>query len=487
MPQLFTEAFFTTVKRLHIADNKLPSKSEQVMLERTLGDTSVHYVNFKPFRKKPHFPRAHSVHVFPEFGPAIAVKTLGSGSFAKTKLFVNGKGRTFVVKSISLIKKSAYSVDETVPRPGTQTLYENELAAGEILGFHTGGMTGQYPDNGYSLHKLKPKYYLFSEYRGEKDLLDHLDQDDYFHFQDLIQIFLDVALDIQKLHRRGWVHRDVKLENILYNGKNARLGDPGMAEKDHIYRFNYGTQSHLPPELAPCSSNKSFAGSYPNKAHDIYSLGFTIDRMLNFINFFVGSCHTDGELFELESLVAEMMSPAYSRRPNINYVIQALKRILEPPSLDNRKAFAITQLENYAPKRASMHNPRSWVPTYLLSAHANQNSALINELISVLRNMTNEEDAKDKILLTLDKHINDTVKPNLAHYVNKTGLGKTTMCLLHAYTALASRSEILMLRSVFKRTYELRHPNIYQAVTEALGMESARDITLLESAMRFGV
>lgn len=487
MPQLFTEAFFTTVKRLHIADNKLPSEDEQAMLERTLADSKAHYVNFKPFRKKPHFPRAHSVHAFPGYGPAMAVKTLGSGTFGKTKLFVNGEGRTFVVKSISLIKQPIYSAHETVQRPGTQKLYANELAAGKILGFHTGGMTGQYPDNGYSVHKFKQKYYLFSQYRGERDLFDTLDAVPYFHFHDLVKIFLDVALDVQQLHDNGWVHHDIKPDNVLYNGKKARLGDPGMAEKKDVFRFNYGAFQYLPPELTCRAEVDAFSSNYPNTAHDIYSLGMMMNKMLEDIGFFPGSSHTEGNLFDLESLICEMTSPNYSTRPPINYVIQFLKRLLPAPDLDTRKHMAIAQLEGYAPKTSSIRNMRSLVPGCFLSAHINQNSALVSELFANLRTAQGIDDARDLITRAIEKHITDTVKPNLAHYVNKRGLGRTTMCLLHAYTAFATREEILALRRVFKQTFGITHPNTYQAVTEALGMESAREKTVLERLVRLGV
>ncbi len=92
----------------------------------------------------------------------------------------------------------------------------------------------------------------------------------------LHRIIEQAASALAYMHDKGWVHRDVKPENILYNKSGeVRLIDYALAKKvstGFLKMFSgkvprEGTRTYISPEQIRCES--------PAPSSDIYSLGIT--------------------------------------------------------------------------------------------------------------------------------------------------------------------------------------------------------------------
>jgi len=87
-------------------------------------------------------------------------------------------------------------------------------------------------------------------------------------------IVLDIARALVYLHGKGLIHRDVKLENILFVKGKARLGDVGTLKRsrmDIIWHTGTQTVEYAAPEMF-----RDKVG----KPSDMYSLGISAYRLL---------------------------------------------------------------------------------------------------------------------------------------------------------------------------------------------------------------
>lgn len=138
---------------------------------------------------------------------------------------------------------------------------------------------------------VENKSYLFYELANQGDALRiqdelfHVARTSYTQYQtDSLDVARQMTSAVAALHRAGTTHRDIKLENFLYDRKptdsaseeqpsakrTIRVGDfSGFfpAAKDKTFAGDY-TERYLPPEL--------FDGEYNAKAHDAFSLGLTL-------------------------------------------------------------------------------------------------------------------------------------------------------------------------------------------------------------------
>mmetsp|Transcript_28161 Transcript_28161/g.20375 ORF Transcript_28161/g.20375 Transcript_28161/m.20375 type:complete len:85 (-) Transcript_28161:1076-1330(-) len=57
------------------------------------------------------------------------------------------------------------------------------------------------------------------------------DIDQEFPESEILIILSDIILGVQHLHQNGITHRDLKVENILYDGKSFKLADFGSASR----------------------------------------------------------------------------------------------------------------------------------------------------------------------------------------------------------------------------------------------------------------
>ncbi len=190
----------------------------------------------------------------------------------------------------------------------------------------------------HQMDRFGDRYYLVLEY-CPKSLLDFcrmsLDPADLHTKLNLFQQLVD-ALD--HLHARGWVHRDVKPENILIaEDGRARLADFGIAIKQGTVARTFGSPLYIPPEyyeMAVTSQGVSLLLRQRSmeRAFDIYALGVTMHELFTGERPFTGrdlgeavSKLADSESYDgLEARIRELLPKG--RVPSA--LVRALRRPL---------------------------------------------------------------------------------------------------------------------------------------------------------------
>ena len=187
-------------------------------------------------------------------------------------------------------------------------------------------------------------YYTMPLYRGQ-ELFDYLNL---FHSNNqpmgigrAINIILHLALEVQKIHRAGYVYWDIKPENIMrYDNKELKTLDIKLIDWDSLSRANQlaplrgraiGTPEFMAPELKrACSSGATeFMASY---TLDIYSLGKTFETILE-----VAQLHSDQLAYINKHLITSMLK----QRISIDEVVEKIERIFPRDQLKMRPGAGI--------------------------------------------------------------------------------------------------------------------------------------------------
>ncbi|OWB78862.1 nucleotide binding protein [[Candida] boidinii] len=194
-------------------------------------------------------------------------KTLGAGSFGTVKSgIVKATGQKVAVKIIL----------KTVLRG------HNELAEREIKFL----ATLQHPNivKLIDWFESKHSYYIVTELALGGELFDRLVQRTFYSEWDAANIIHQLLLAVQYLHNNNVVHRDIKLENILYLTKDENspivLADFGVAKqlasKDETLTGVAGSFGYIAPEIYAGEGYGDLygigSGGY-TKSCDIWSIG----------------------------------------------------------------------------------------------------------------------------------------------------------------------------------------------------------------------
>ncbi len=139
---------------------------------------------------------------------------------------------------------------------------------------------------GYNIHYREGDPLILSivmEDCGDQDLFTYADSlllsdDVYYALTMLKYFFVKILKKLEILHDAGFVHGDIKLENIFFNSNTGEvlLGDAGSLAKIGATEYivgSYGTPEYRDPNLArPIKNNEELKGS------DIYSLFVSINN-----------------------------------------------------------------------------------------------------------------------------------------------------------------------------------------------------------------
>ena len=173
--------------------------------------------------------------------------------------------------------------------------------------------------------------YYVSPFVAGGSLRDKMDREKRLSIDDTIRIATEVGSGLDYAHRTGFVHRDVKPENILFADDHAQLADFGIAHvasmpgEEPITKSGValGTPEYMSPEQASGAESIGIAT-------DIYALGCVVYEMLAGEPPFMGPT----SLSIMAKHVTERPRPLRSLRPEVpttieRAVLRALAKIPE--------------------------------------------------------------------------------------------------------------------------------------------------------------
>lgn len=197
------------------------------------------------------------------------------------------------------------------------------------------------------------KHVFLHPYMGGGNLVELLQKIGKADQSSQIKIMLQICRGIKKMHDRGWIHKDIKPENILVqidpmtNEIILKLADFDSAEKPakDSRLADFGTPLFIAPELV----RRGVYGLEAGKKCDIYSLGMTFwliseneypyfnanrtrkrlappttyNELVKVKNF-----PEPGKQTPMQRLIYEMINPLYpKKRPSIDEVISVLEQM----------------------------------------------------------------------------------------------------------------------------------------------------------------
>jgi serine/threonine protein kinase len=140
----------------------------------------------------------------------------------------------------------------------------------------------------------------------------------------LSRIFLQIALAIDGMHKKGIIHRDLHMGNIMYDPKKKKITliDFGLAGYEFPARVDHITRAYI--EEGPGRMQRM------SRKTDIRDLGFIMAQLLFNADSIYDAIQTVvtatyGSV-ELRKMVTAMLNPDPVLRPNLSEVIQILRK-----------------------------------------------------------------------------------------------------------------------------------------------------------------
>jgi serine/threonine protein kinase len=206
---------------------------------------------------------------------------LGKGQEGKIKTVIDlDTGEKFALKIIPVSDAYEDRTDEVMVNYQFKILEKIKEAHGVVIRKKT-------PEADSKMDRIPKRYLLINLAQGTnlRSLLQaHAERKIYFSPVELMEISLLAVSAIKDLHEKGVLHRDIKLENIVYDPTNKilKLVDFGCAieiKYAHRVTSTVGTSSYLADEV-----RKDDEAKYSVKS-DVYALGILLKRIWGFEEF----------------------------------------------------------------------------------------------------------------------------------------------------------------------------------------------------------
>lgn len=177
-----------------------------------------------------------------QFGEYILGQTLGEGEFGKVKLGWKKDGSSQV--AIKLIRRESVATNPTrLPKIYREIAILRELAHPNIVQLH-------------EMVETERHIGIILEYASGGELFDYILNQRYLRDPSARRLFAQLVSGVGYLHKKGIVHRDLKLENLLLDqNKNIIITDFGFAN-------TFNPADELSPELEYSLGNKDFVRKY---------------------------------------------------------------------------------------------------------------------------------------------------------------------------------------------------------------------------------
>ncbi|KAK5069268.1 hypothetical protein LTR64_008438 [Lithohypha guttulata] len=177
-----------------------------------------------------------------QFGDYILGQTLGEGEFGKVKLGWKKDGSSQV--AIKLIRRESVATNPTrLPKIYREISILRELQHPNIVQLH-------------EMVETERHIGIILEYASGGELFDYILNQRYLKDPSARRLFAQLVSGVGYLHKKGIVHRDLKLENLLLDqNKNIIITDFGFAN-------TFDAKDDLSPEIEYNLANKDFVKKY---------------------------------------------------------------------------------------------------------------------------------------------------------------------------------------------------------------------------------
>lgn len=207
-----------------------------------------------------HSPKVIETHGSTTSADYTPISLLGQSAYGEVVLANNRHGKKVVLKKINRLKMN-------------KNLIANEVAAATILK-HSGVVKV------YDIFKESIYTYIVLEYLKGVDLFKYLSAKNFAPMKEkeARPLFKQLVETVLYCHSKKIAHRDIKLENIMYDRKKGRvkLIDFGLSERienGKLCDLWCGSQDYVCPEIIKKEPYNGFAA-------DVWSLGTILYIMI---------------------------------------------------------------------------------------------------------------------------------------------------------------------------------------------------------------
>ena len=198
---------------------------------------------------------------------------LGEGSFSNVYLAKGIKdSKNYAIKSIP---KSQLKAQGALERIFSEVRVMKLLNHSSFIKLHC-------------TYESRKNIELVLEYASEGDCFERVLNQGAFSEEDAAKIMRQVLKGLEAIHLKGWIHRDIKLENILLISGDAKIADLGLACRKTLKGGKCGSAGFIAPEIL---EGKNYSAKV-----DIFSAGIVLYTLLSGRAAFFG--HTVGEILE---------------------------------------------------------------------------------------------------------------------------------------------------------------------------------------------
>jgi hypothetical protein len=221
----------------------------------------------------------------------IAVIGLG-GAKKATLLFNPSNGKTLV----HLTNKKVLDNQESI-KEDNQMFLRREIEIAESLK-NTPNIAKIKAKLFYQSKKGKTKYSFLAPYYNQGSLSDVISTNPLLNKEKILDYMKQMANGVEKIHLRGWIHQDIKLQNFLVKKEKIYLSDLEtvirikqiwlrilqLGNKNGDYALHgrgCGTPGFCDPRIVLSENRQKMNRELANKKSDIFSLGVCLYLLKN--------------------------------------------------------------------------------------------------------------------------------------------------------------------------------------------------------------
>ena len=180
---------------------------------------------------------------------------------------------------------------------------------------------------GHCAQKTNSVYNLFiiTEFMSRGSLNHLLQNEPNITYRRRLQIGCDIACGMFRIHEHGFIHRDIRPDNILIgHDYTAKIGDMGIAKLIETNKNTMiGCKPYMPPDF--------YTGKYDQKL-DVFTFGLTINELYGGLHHFEHPIRIKFKAPVFYKLISECVKHDPGQRPDSKKIknnIKSYRRVID--------------------------------------------------------------------------------------------------------------------------------------------------------------